>query len=85
MANWRKQIDPLLKDHLELQIKESYKQKKAYSKALNTSKAQLWVAIANLSKQDFDLNLRLKVLEKKFNELSKIKSKKKNIKKLKKY
>jgi len=62
--SWRKNVDPLIKDHLELQIKESYREKKAYSKAKDKPNAQLWVAIANLSKQFFDLNLKVKFLEK---------------------
>ena len=63
MANWRKNIDPLLREHLEAQIRETIKHKKALQSAENKGNAQLWVAIANLSKQIFDLNLQSKVLE----------------------
>lgn len=59
--SWRNKISPSLKPHLERQINESHKQKKAYK---NDSNAQLWCAIANLSKEVFDLKLRLTYLEK---------------------
>jgi len=61
---WRNKIDPSLKPHLEKQILEATKQKKAYKKAKDKATAQLWCAIANLSKQIFDLNLELDYLEK---------------------
>ncbi len=62
--DWRKRVDPLIKDHLELQVKESYREKKAYSKAKSKGDGQLWIAVANLSKQLFDLSLKVKFLEK---------------------
>ena len=62
--NWRKNIDPIIREHLESQIKESHRHKKAYSQARNKNTAQLWVAIANLSKEIFDLNLKIKFIEK---------------------
>lgn len=60
---WRKNIPSSIKNHLELQIKEASKYKKYYLKSKNPSNAQLWCAIANLSKQNFDLNLKVKFLE----------------------
>lgn len=66
--NWRENIDPLIKDYLEAQIKESYRYRKGYSGARDVSKAQLWCAIANLAKQVFDLNLKVKFLEKALQE-----------------
>lgn len=61
--NWRKNIDPSIKNHLEAQINETIRNKKAYSIAKKPSEAQLWVAIANLSKQILDLNIKIKFLE----------------------
>lgn len=66
MKNWRNSVSPLLKNHLELQINETLKQKKAYSKSRNKANAQLWCAVANLSKQIFDLNLKINYLESQF-------------------
>jgi len=66
---WRKNIDPLLRDHLEMQIKESYRHRRGYTKAKDVSKAQLWCAIANLSKQVFDLSLKIKFLERTLQEV----------------
>jgi len=73
---WRKKTDPIIKEHLEAQIKESYIHKKAYSEAKDPKNAQLWIAVANLSKQVFDLNLKVKFLEKTLREISGKKSKK---------
>ena len=61
--SWRNHIDPSIKSHLEVQINETARHRKVFSKAEKPSEAQLWVAVANLSKQLFDLNLRLKFLE----------------------
>ena len=61
---WRDYVDPMIKDHLEFQIKESAYHKEAINNAENKGNAQLWIAIANLSKQVFNLNLRIKYIEK---------------------
>jgi len=74
--SWRKNIDPILREHLEKQIIEIYKHKNSYSLAKNKGDAQLWIAIASLSKKIFDLNLRIKFLEKTLNENAGKKSKK---------
>jgi len=57
-------VDSNLKPHLERQVQESVKQKRAYSRAKNKSIAQLWCVIASMSKELFDLKLRLNYLEK---------------------
>lgn len=66
MPNWRTQVDPAIRNHLEMQIRESAKNRKAIEQAENKANAQLWCAIANLSKQNFNLELKLKYLEKLF-------------------
>ncbi len=63
MASWRDKVDPSIKDHLEIQIAEAAKHREAYKMANDPSIAQLWTAIANLSKQITELSLRLKYLE----------------------
>ncbi len=63
-SNWRKEISPEIKEFLEALVENVHKHKPAYIKAKNPSSAQLWCALANLSKQVFDLNLKLKILEK---------------------
>ena len=68
MANWRKKIDPSIKDHLEIQIKESAKHRNVIELSENPTNAQLWVAIANLSKQLFDINLKITYLERALRE-----------------
>jgi len=73
---WRNKVDPLLRTYLESQIKETAKNKPAYSLSSNPPIAQLWVAIANLAKQNLDLSLRLKLLE---GVLKEVLNKEKNI------
>ena len=63
MINWRRDLDPSIKSHIEDVIKESFKYRKDYSKSKSPNRAQLWCAIGILAKQNFDLNLRLKHLE----------------------
>ena len=63
MANWRDSVDKTLKEHLELQIKEASKYSEAYEKAKNKGQAQLWISISNLSREIFNLELKLKFLE----------------------
>ncbi len=60
---WRMKLEDSLRKHLELQIRETYKQKNAYESSKNPSNAQLWISIANLSRQIFEMNLRMNVLE----------------------
>ncbi len=61
--NWREKIDKILRSYVENQIKEASKERKAYLSASDPKNAQLWIAIGNLSKQIFELNLRLNYLE----------------------
>lgn len=63
MAGWREKVDPSIKDHLEMQIAEAAKHIDAYKESPNPKNAQLWCAIANLSKQISELSMRLKYLE----------------------
>ena len=60
---WRKSVDPIIKEYLDLQIKESNKFRNAFSKSKNPANAQLWIAIANLTKHIFNLELKIRYLE----------------------
>ena len=60
---WFDEIDPALKDHLDYQIKETHKHKHVLNKSKEPSKVQLWLAIANLTKQIHELTLKLNYLE----------------------
>jgi len=62
--NWRQNVDLGLKDHLEMLIESVHKHRNSYKKSKNPPIAQLWCALADLSKQILDLNLKIKVLEK---------------------
>ena len=61
--NWKSLLDPVLRGHLEHQLKEVISQKNAYVNAPNAHAAQLWVSVSVLSKQIFSLNARLKQME----------------------
>ena len=61
--NWKDSLDPVLRGHLEHQLKEVTTQKNAYLNAPNAHTAQLWTSVAVLSKQVFSLNARLKQME----------------------
>lgn len=53
----------MLQKHLGAIIKEASRDKKAILNSKDPKVAQLWVAIANLAQQNFDLNQRVKLLE----------------------
>lgn len=61
--DWRKNVDPIIREHLESQIKNTLSYKKAYEEADNKSTAQLWIAVANLSKQSFNNSMKLNYIE----------------------
>lgn len=63
MNNWKENLDPIIRDHLEMQLRDSLKHKDAFDKSSNPSNAQLWCAVANLSKKLFELNLKVDFLE----------------------
>ena len=63
-SNWRYFVEDSVRRHLELQIMEATKHREAYGNSENPANSQIWVAIANLSKQIFETNLRIKFLEK---------------------
>ena len=68
--SWRENVDSIIKSYLELQIKDTQQFKEAYSKSKEPSKAQLWIAIANLSKHIFSLEMKIKYLEKTLQEMA---------------
>lgn len=63
MLMWKKKLHASLKPHLERKLNETLKHFPAYKDSNNPSLSQLWVGIASLSREIFDLNLRLNYLE----------------------
>ncbi|MDP3918816.1 MAG: hypothetical protein Q8Q35_02850 [Nanoarchaeota archaeon] len=61
---WRDNLDSSIKEHFEDMINMVSKEKSAYKNAKNPTQAQLWCAIAILSKNISDLELKIKKLEK---------------------
>ena len=86
MNNWRERIDPILKRYLEGIIYETAKYKDSYKLASKPDNAQLWVAIATLSKQIDMLNVKLNYFENNLNEMTQRRSEvsRKNSKNMKK-
>ncbi|MAF36699.1 hypothetical protein CL622_06300 [archaeon] len=60
---WRDLLDPKVRGHLELQLKEVSSQKKAFINAPNANVAQLWCSIAILSDHLYQVTSRMKQLE----------------------
>ncbi len=70
---WRKKIDKSLKPYLEKFITETYFHDKAFKLAEDPSKAQLWIAIALLSKQLYNLEMKVNYLERALKDISQTK------------
>ncbi len=90
-VSWRDSVDKAIKTHLEAQINATTLHKESYNESKSPSNAQLWIAIANLSKQIMDLTIKNRFLENALRETlpytkkhsTIIKTKKKPIKKKK--
>jgi len=64
MTSWRENIDPTLKNYLEALIKDVNKNRNSFELANNKANAQLWLALAAVYKQTFNLDQRIKYIEK---------------------
>ncbi|MBI2670516.1 hypothetical protein HYX18_00850 [Candidatus Woesearchaeota archaeon] len=60
---WVEKLDESTKEHLKLQIKETHINQEALKSSKDPLIAQLWIAIANLSKQLNDITIKLDYLE----------------------
>lgn len=58
---WRKVLHPSLKPHLEHQIRETFKHRKVIRRSNDPMNAQLWVAIANLTKEINEIKTQLRM------------------------
>ncbi len=56
---WREKIDPKLRQQIEAQIAGTAIAKNAYLHADDPAAAQLWVAVANLAQQCFELKVEI--------------------------
>jgi len=83
-TTWRGYLDERIKPYVERLIIESVNYKNIYELANDKSKAQLWIALAILSRQIHDLNLKLDYLEKALRDVAGPKLKQKQIAKRKK-
>ena len=63
MRSWREKVDPIIKNYLEAQVKETLQYKDSYNVAKDKGKAQLWIAVANLSKQIMSVEMKTKYIE----------------------
>jgi len=70
--NWKSELDPVIKDYLNNLLKEVAEYKKAYSKAKDISRAQIWVALALLYRKITVLEATInEIKDKLFNETEK--------------
>lgn len=80
---WRKKVNPKIKKHLETRINQTRENKEAIISASNPKEAQLWCAIASLSKELEEHKLRITQLERIIDEkLIKTKKSKKELNQL---
>jgi uncharacterized protein (DUF2225 family) len=79
--NWRNQIDPTIKDHVEARVRQSAENREAILEASNPREAQLWIALGHLSKELTDANMKLRYMEKVLADTLKAKKKKTRSKK----
>jgi hypothetical protein len=76
---WRKKVNKSLRPYLEKFIAETHFHKKSFNLAKDPGKAQIWIAIALLSKQIYNLEVKLNYLEKALKDLSQVKESEKFI------
>lgn len=60
---WKEKLDIKTRAHIQIRVKQSLENKEAIKKAENPREAQLWCAIANLSKEIEDNDFRIKQIE----------------------
>lgn len=68
--SWRKNLNKGIGPYVEKLIRESFLYKNEYVEAADKGKAQLWVALALLSKRLAELELKLKLFEGVLKEIS---------------
>lgn len=81
---WIEKVNPKIKEHLELRIKQTRENKEAMLESSNPKEVQLWCAIANLSRELEENKVKIKSLEKSIGEKSIVEKKKKKTKKVQK-
>ena len=62
--NWRNEIDPVIKDHVERRIAQAAENREALLQSRNPRESQLWCALGNLSKELAETTIKLKYMEK---------------------
>ncbi len=63
MENWRENINPQVKLHLERAIKNSAEFKEHIEKSKDKKTTQLWISMGLLSKELYESKARIKYLE----------------------
>lgn len=67
--DWRKHVNPELREYLEKEVRATFAYKKAYDNADNKGNAQLWIALANMAKQLNQLQRKYESVEQSLREL----------------
>jgi len=61
---WRENVDPAIRNYLEALINSTKSNRGAIELSENKGNAQIWVALSILYKQTFNLDQRIKYIEK---------------------
>jgi hypothetical protein len=81
---WRKKVDKSLKPFLEKYIEETHRYRTNFEKADDKGRAQVWIAIALLSRQLYNLEIKMNYLERALKDVSSSKEGEKFIKEVEK-
>jgi hypothetical protein len=68
---WRENVDPVIKNYLEALVKSTLTNKEIYEFSKNKANSQLWIALSLIYKQTFNLDQRIKYIEKLLQDLVK--------------
>ena len=68
---WIEKVDETTKEHLKLRIIETHVNEEAIKSAKDQMIAQLWIAIADISKQMKDVSMKIDYLERALQDMHK--------------
>ena len=67
---WRKKVDKSLKPFLEKYIEDTHRYRTNFEQADDKGRAQVWIAIALLSRQLYNLEIKMNYLERALKDIS---------------
>ena len=79
--DWKTELDPVVQEYLNELLKEVIEHRKAYMKARDSSKAQIWVALALLYREVCLIKSEIEEIRKSLKDEKKAKKLEKTLKK----